>query len=306
MKNYLLFALVGVFWGGSFVAIKYAIGDVPPTLAAWLRVLMGALFLIPIYLVTGKQLTVQASRRWNVWIAGLFAQGLPFAFLFWAEKSVSAGLAGIMNGTVPIWTFLLSLVYLKRLEMVSGRTLLGVALGFVGLIIINYPLIQVGDGSGQALGVLALLGMAICYSIGTIMNRRILAGDNKVDLYANVLQQHLASCVFLLVVTGVSGNLSLASVTSRSLLAVAYLGICSTAIAWLVFYTLIKEWGAVRASTITYVVPPVALLLDYLFFGNTPSSSAIIGALGILAGVFLIQSPPPPAAVTPVPNGSGR
>lgn len=292
------FLLVGCFWGGSFVAIKYSLLSFPPIVAATLRVGIGTLFLLGFYLLTRKKFLIPKSQIWRVWGSGLFILGIPFSFLFWAEKSVSAGLAGIVNGSLPIWTYLLGRLYFNAKDRSSGFTILGIGLGFVGLLILNYPALVLGQGADQLMGIVALLIMALCYALGTHLNRRLLA-TGKVDLYANVFQQHFSSFLFLVLVSfflvGTDWTLG-TGVRLESLLGVTYMGIFSTAIAWMLFYQLIRAWGAVRASAITYIVPPVALLMDFLFLGHPAGPTEMVGALCILGGVFLIQNPPKPAS----------
>jgi drug/metabolite transporter (DMT)-like permease len=294
MVNFLLFLFLGSFWGGSYVAIKFAIAGCPSSLAAFLRLIVAVLFLTIVYLMLGKKFQVAPDRRIKVWISGLFAQGIPFALLFWGEKSVSAGLAGIINGTVPLWTFLLSLIYLKQLEQFSSRTVLGLILGFSGLILVYFPLIQIIHDPLHTLGVCAVTGMALAYSISIIMNRFIISGDKKVDLFAAVYQQHLASLVFLGAVTFLSmaisnDSFSLTQLSLETILSILYLGICSTGVAFLFWFRLIREWGAVRASSVTYLVPLVALVLDYIVLKTVHSTLEIVGTVIVLAGVFLLQ-----------------
>ena len=93
----LIFFLLSLFWGFSFVAIKVIVDSIPPFIGAALRTGFAILFLLIIYRFVGKSIQVPRKLLPKIWINGLFLQGFPFAFLFWGERFVSPGLAGILN-----------------------------------------------------------------------------------------------------------------------------------------------------------------------------------------------------------------
>lgn len=292
MKNYSLFALLAAFWGGSFIAIKYVIAGMPPIVGAAVRVGIALCCLLVLFAAMRKSIALPRSLWWKVWLTGLFAQGFPFALLFWGERSISAGLAGILNGTVPIWTLAIGLTCFPHQEERSWRKVIGLALGVVGIAILFSPTVRFGGSQQELLGTAAVLGMAVSYAIGTTLNRHLLAGTHKVDFYANLIHQHIASLLFLaLAAFWIEGSPTamFRDINLPAIVASCYLGICSTALAWIAFYHLIREWGAVRASSVTYVVPAVAMLFDRLFFAKHPSVYEGIGFAIILAGILLIQ-----------------
>lgn len=288
--DYLLFALLAAFWGGSFVAIKYVVGELPPVFGALLRVALALAALTAVFKASGRSLRVPPETRRRMWLAGLFTQGLPFALLFWGETRVSPGLAGILNGTVPLWTYLLGAA--AGSEPFSRRKLPGLLLSFLGVAVVCRPMIGFGGTRGEILGACAVLLMAISYGLGTLLSRSLLSGRVPVDFRANLFHQHCASLVFLAAAASALGQWAdprLLLASPRLLVSALYLGLASTALAWIIYYHLIREWGAVRASAVTYLIPIFALLWDFLFFRNAPGPSEIFGASAILAGVVLLQ-----------------
>ncbi len=291
--NYLWFFLLASFWGGSFVAIKAVVSTVPPFFGAMLRVGLGLFFLILIFCLLKKRVSVPFSIRWRIWILGLFSQGFPFFFLFWGEQYISSGLAGILNGTVPIWTLLFSLTSSKTRNFSSVKCL-GLLMGLLGICVIFWPLVSFSHIQQYLLGTVSVLLMAISYSVGNLLNQRMLSGQGKSDFYANLYHQHWASLVFLVLATLCFENLpSKAVLFHTPLLWVAsiYMGLFSTALAWIIYYYLIREWDAVRASAVMYIVPIMAILWDFVFFHNHPRWSEGLGIITILLGVILIQFP---------------
>lgn len=290
MLDILLFGLLAAMWGGSFVAIKFVIADWAPIFGAAARVCVALATLGAIFAYQRKKLDVPGKVRARMWLAGLFAQGLPFALLFWGERRISPGLAGIINGTVPLWTFCIG--FARKTETVSARKIYGLVLGFLGIGVICAPAAGFGGTGGELAGIVAVLGMAVCYAIGSLMTRSILSGSAKADFRSNAFHQNCASAGFLAILavaTGVvpsSGSLAGAHYAQLGTL---YLGIFSTALAFLIYFHLIREWGAVRASAVTYVAPVVALFWDYVFFKNVPPPSEVLGVAAILSGVVLLQ-----------------
>lgn len=289
----LLFALLAAFWGGSFVAIKFAVQVFPPTFCAMLRVAVALVVLAALFLSQGRNLRVSGPTRRKMWLAGLFAQGVPFALLFWGEKRISPGLAGIINGTVPLWTFTLGLLAGSG-ESFTARKTTGLLLGFGGIAIICSPLLTFAGTRGELAGTAAVFLMAICYGVGTLLTRSLLSGAAKVDFRANVFHQNCASLAFLFALSLFAEPWPSARAVIGSpaaAISIVYLGVFSTAIAFLIYFHLIREWGAVRASAVTYVAPIIAVFWDYIFFRNIPNRFEIAGVLAVLSGVVLLHAP---------------
>lgn len=291
--NYLWFLLLAAFWGGSFVAIKVVVLSVPPFFGAMLRVGLALIFLSIMLCFLKKKVSVPFSLRWRIWILGLFSQGIPFFFLFFGEQHISSGLAGILNGTVPIWTLLLSLLSLKT-RCFSPLKCLGLLSGLLGVCIIFWPLLHFDNTKYYLLGTLSVLFMSISYALGSLLNQQMLSGQTKLDFYANIYHQHWASLVFLALVSLFSETwprLNLLSHMPEVWVASLYMGLFSTALGWIIYYHLIREWDAIRASAVMYVVPMMAILWDFVFFHNRPQWTEGLGVIAILLGVILIQWP---------------
>lgn len=291
-RDLALFGLLAAAWGGSFVAIKYVVGAYPPVFGAMLRVGTALAILLAVFLAERRSLSVDSGTRARMWVAGVFAQGLPFGLLFWGERLISPGLAGIINGTVPIWTLLLGAVSGAG-ETITRRKAAGLVLGLSGLAVIFAPLIVFGGTRGEIMGVCAVTVMAVSYATGGLLTKALMSGERKADFRANLVHQHCASLAFLVAATALLEPWPSAGELARAhaaLGATLYLGAISTAAAFFVYYHLIREWGAVRASAVTYVAPVFALFWDFLFFRNTPRPSEAAGVAAILAGVVVLNS----------------
>ncbi|MBI4223684.1 MAG: DMT family transporter [Deltaproteobacteria bacterium] len=278
------FLLIALFWGGSFFSIGVAVKHWPPFFCAFLRV-FSAFLLIAIYLLLKRK----RIERPAVWLqamgTGAFLMGIPWLFLFWGEKHVQPALAAILNSTVPIFTVLLTPL-LTPSDKLSWNKWAGVWLGFAGVAVIFFPGIST-DLSWHLLGLGAILIMAICYAIGLLWMRRI---SRRIGNASSLFYQALSGSLILGLATlffELPGQAL--SFSWPPLLAALYLGVFSTAAAWLLFFGLVRDVGSVQAAAVTLLVPLVAILLDFFFWEKFIHLYQAFGAVVILLAVFLIN-----------------
>lgn len=284
-----LFILLAFLWSGSFINIKIVVDQLPPVFCAMIRVIVALICLCIIYTSLGKKIHAPNSNYWRIWLAGLFNQGLPFMLLFFGEKFIAPGLAAIINSTVSIWSLLLgTLIFFDFSQWTPVKTV-GIALGFLGIVLIFFPLIHGSESS--LLGIVAVTGMAISYAIGSLINQHVIFKKMTVDFETNLIQQHISSILVLAVSSLILESWpSVTSLMQTTLLfSFLYLGLAATAIAWIIYFYLIKQWGAVRASSVMYLVPMLAIIWDFLFLHIEPSKNELVGMLTILIGVICIQ-----------------
>jgi drug/metabolite transporter (DMT)-like permease len=289
LVDYFLFGLLALLWSGSFINIKTTVDACPAFFSAMLRVFIAFLSLSVLFVAQKKKILLSPKVAWRLWIAGIFSQAIPFAFLFYGEQFIKPALASIINSTVAIWALILGMIFLRDTAQLNFNKVTGVLLGFVGIILIFGPMLD--DGHNAVIGIISIFGMVISYAIGALINQHVVFGKMKTAFHTNLWQQHLASFVFLLCLSVLfeSWPAMHTLATIHVLSAFIYLGVFATAISFIIYYYLIREWDAVRASSVMYVVPMLAILWDYLFLHLTPLWNELVGALIILAGVMLIQ-----------------
>ena len=287
--NIFLFLVLAMLWSGAFINIKIVVDALPPLFSAMTRVTVSLIALMILFSIRRKKIFSFSPKLWTSWVAGLFTQGLPFAFLFYGEKFIAPALASIINSTVSFWSLVLGTLIFRDYSQWTPLKLIGLLLGFGGIALIFMPMLQ--DGNNSMIAVLSIIAMSISYALGGLINQHVIFKNQTISFEMNLFQQNIASVLFLFLV-----SLSLESwpsinslINVKVILAFLYLGVMATALAWMIYFYLIKQWCAVSASSVMYLVPVLAILWDYLFLHLIPSTNELWGAAAILCGVTLIQ-----------------
>lgn len=292
MVNRILFFSLATFWGGSFVVIKYAIAEIPSFTAAFYRVFFALIFLGCIYFKHFKGVPNFFDRRvFYSSLAGLCSIGIPFSLLFWGERYISASIAGVLNGTVPFWTLLMGISLFRNIKSVTRVKILGLILGFIGISVIFGPKVQLQGSIEEIKGLCALIGMSLFYALGININRSILVKETSLSSPVNLIIQHSISAIFLgILAYFVDGVFEWSLLLKpENGLSIFYLSFISTSLAFIVFFRLIREMGSVEASSVTFFVPAVALILDMITHQSTLTLLESVGTTIIFASMFLLK-----------------
>ncbi|HLG18184.1 MAG TPA: DMT family transporter, partial [Bdellovibrionota bacterium] len=286
---WLSFFALTLFWGCSFIAIRFAVEAIPPFAAAGMRIFIATL-------IMGLLAVVQRIRGPKSWrevfllaFLGVLNFGVPWACLFWGEQYVVPALASILNSTVPIFVLLFSWALLPD-EQPNVLKVIGVGLGFGGILLVFAPALDLNPADRNNLyGMLSVVTMAVSYAMGGVLIRR---HAQHIDIRWSIAVQGAcaSAMLFLLSFVSESGDwISSATERAQALWGVLYLAIFSTAIAWFLFLSLIREWGPLRAAAVTYTLPFVAIVIDWFYYGKWPSANQLVGAGLIISGVVLIH-----------------
>lgn len=291
MLNWIKFVFIAMFWGGSFIAIEPLVQVLPPVWAGAIRIVVGMVFMLIALPVLKVPLTLKNEIKWKSRVIGLFSFAVPFSLLFWGETKVSPGIAGVLNGTVSLWVFIIGALFTPGIEKITIEKVLGLMAGLVGVTAIFYPQIVSPDKASNLTGLLAVLGMAVSYALGVLMNRNLLKLDSSFHPFTNLFQQLLFAMVPIAVLAFVVEGVPSFDLTAEQLkvavLSEIYLGVVSTGIAFMLFYQLIKAWGSVRSATVTYCIPVAALIIDFVINRRIPLVNEWLGVL--LVSVALVM-----------------
>lgn len=278
------FAIYAV-WGSTYLAIRYAVAFIPPLYTAGFRHLIAGTILLLWALAKGLRPTWPQIRA-SIVIGFLFFL-VGHGTLHWAETQVPSGLASLLIASEPIWVFLMACAAERRWRM-NGFLFTGVVLGLAGVALLLGR--DVWSAGGTAFwGAVACLVGAISWSAGIIYSRRSHLSGSPLLLSALSL---LAGSAMLLVTGTLLGErrgFSFHNVPARSWLALAYLIVFGSVIAFTAYNWLLEHYSPTLVATHTYVNPIVAVLLGWWLAGEHVSLNVMLSAGMVIAAVFLVD-----------------
>jgi drug/metabolite transporter (DMT)-like permease len=271
-----LFLAVGGIWGSSFLFIDIGLDALPPGVITLMRVGLGALALAIVLLPRQSIPIAPADRRRLITLSVVWV-AVPFTLFPIAEQHISSSVAGLLNGGTPIFAAVFAMLILR--QRTRGAQLIGIAVGFVGVVLVSLP--SIGDGSSEALGVGLVVFATICYGLAVTLAAPMQQKYGSVNLMAKVLA--LAT-----IWTAPYGlwQIGDASWEAGPVLAVVVLGVVGTGIAFAFMGSLVGRVGSTRASFITYLIPVVALVLGVTFRGDEVFAIEIVGIGFVIAGAL--------------------
>ena len=289
--------VVYVVWGSTYLAIRIAVETLPPFFSAGVRfVFAGGVVLLALGLQGGLG-RLRVSRR------ELIASGLVGAllllfgngFVMLAERDVASGLAALIIASVPLWVVVLRLLHGERPSRIA---LGGVALGFVGVAVLVLP--QGGANGAVLFGALLLIVASISWATGSYYSRRL---PLPRDLYVSSGYQQLVGGLLLWLASigvGELGSFDPSGVSLDSLVALAYLAIFGSLVAFTSYSWLLQHAPISRVATYAYVNPVVAVALGWLVLSEPITPTLIIGAAIVVAAVAVITGSERPREPAPI------
>jgi drug/metabolite transporter (DMT)-like permease len=287
-RDWSLLGLLSILWGGSFFFNGVVLKELPPLTVVFLRVALAAVILLPLLWVYRIRFPEGVSGWKPFWAIGLLNNVLPFSLIVMGQTYIPSGLASILNATTPLFTVVVMAV--AREEKLSTRRIAGVIAGLIGVIILHGADIDskgVGFETGQGIGIVLCLPAALSYGLSALVARRLLSNSPPLG---TATFQMLASAAMMTVVAGiVERPWQLPMPGAATWLAVIGLAALSTALAYIVFFQILRRSGATNVMLVTLLIPVTAILLGYLVLGEKISPREIIGALVIGSALLLID-----------------
>jgi drug/metabolite transporter (DMT)-like permease len=287
-RDWSLLGVLSVLWGGSFFFNGLVLREVPPLTLVLLRVALASIILLPLLRVYRIRFPSGLSG-WMPFIAiGLFNNVLPFSLIVAGQTHIPSGLASILNATTPLFTVVVMAVAGE--EKLHARRIAGVIVGLVGVVILHgggFDGKGLGFESGQGIGILLCLAGAFSYGLSALLARRLLSNSPPLG---TATFQMLASTAMMVVVAGVIDRpWQLPMPGATTWLGVIGLAALSTALAYIVFFQILRRSGATNVMLVTLLIPVTAILLGYLVLGEQISPREIFGALVIGSALLLID-----------------
>ncbi len=291
-RGWVLFIALGIIWGLPYLLIKVAVREVSPAFLVLARTGGGAVLLLPVAALRGELRT--ALRYWRPLVIYTGVEmGIPWILLFHAEERLPSSLSGLLIAAVPLVGAVLA--WLTRSDRLDRRRLLGLAIGFSGVAL----LVGIDVGHSDIWAAASIGGVVIGYALGPWIVAHHLSEAPPLGMVAG----SLAICA-LVYAPIAAFQLPQHALKAPEVESVVGLTLVCTVLAFLVFFALIAEVGAYRATIITYVNPAVAVLLGVSVLGEAFGLATVAGFVLIIAGCFFATGRPGRDSRSQDPNQS--
>ena len=277
-KDWFLLTTLAAIWGSAFMFIKISAVDFGPILLVTLRLLIAGLVFMPL-LLRKKYRLLFKSHLPGIIIIAIFSNALPFTLFAFASLGATSNMLGILNGTTAFLTTVIAYFWLN--ESISSKQIIGLCLGFLGVIILVNP----ANGSSTVIAsVCALLG-SLCYAFnGNYLEKFHSNSNKKVLIGWSMLFGGLFMTPFAFF------NLPDAIPNLNSFLALLWLAVVSTGIGYLGYIRLINRIGAVKTSTLTYLLPVFSIIWGAIFLQEKITLIILGGFLFVMMGMYFANT----------------
>ena len=302
LAKFLGLTFLCLIWGLNWVAIKISLEGLSPFISASLRFIL-AVFLLFLY-IKFKRISLKIDGRQFklLLITGFMTYVLDYGLIYWGEQYLSAGVTSIFFSTFALFTAILTNFLFKN-EPFQWKKYIGIIIGFMGIMVIFFDqLIRTQFSLKVILAITAVILGALFAALPTVIIKKYLT-QMRAELLT-FYQMALGTFFLVLVAVAVEYRQPV-HLSLRIGLVLLYMGVMSSAAAFIIYYMLLKHMSAISLSFTIYVIPLVALVGDYLFYGQVLSLRSFIGMGVIFAGIWLSQGRIKRARAPEAPKAGG-
>ncbi|MEI7742723.1 MAG: DMT family transporter [Chloroflexota bacterium] len=279
---------LGLIWGSSYLWIKIGIETLPPLTLIGGRLTFGSLFLLTVVAIARQELPRSPRMYGHLLVMAVVNIVIPFVLITVGEKSIDSALASILNATVPLTVIVLAPLFLPD-ERITLPRIAGLALGFAGVILLVAPdLVNLSDA--DLTGELMLLGSSVSYGVGNVYSRRFVHGLRP--MIPALFQVGFAALIVVPLALVIERPFETVHPAPVAFLAVVWLGVLGSGVAYLCYFTILQNWGATRTSLVAYLLPVVGIALGAIVLSDPVTFNRIGGTALVIAGIALVNSAP--------------
>jgi len=284
----LAFATIYLVWGSTFLAIRVGVHEVPPFLLAAMRFLIAGLVLCGWMIARGERWP--AGRQWtSAFLLAVLIFVFDYGLLFWAERRVPSGIAGVMMATIPVFMTLSEIIFLGT-QRLTLRLVVALLIGIGGVAVLVSRSLGLGGAPVDGMGATALIVAAISWSVSAPLTRKLPLPQSKVMSSG---AQMLAGGILLTITSAVLGEFRgfhPSSVSRGAWLALAYLIAAGSILAFTAYVWLIHHESPTKVGTYAYVNPVVAVVIGHFLGGEAIGARTVLGTLLVLVSVVVIAT----------------
>jgi drug/metabolite transporter (DMT)-like permease len=282
-RDWSLLGVLSVLWGGSFFFTGVSLQELPPLTVVFLRVGLAAIILLPVLWVYRTRFPESLSGWKPFFALALLNNVLPFSLIVVGQTYIPSGLASVLNATTPLFTVLVMAA--AGDEKLYARRVAGVIVGLIGVIILHGQ--SLDFEAGQSVGIVLCLAAAFFYGLAALYARRKLL--DSPPLATAAFQLTASSLVMAVVAAAVERPWQLPLPGVATWLAVIGSAALSTALAYIIFFRILRRAGSTNVMLVTLLIPVTAILLGVLVLGEAISLREIVGAVVIGSALLIID-----------------
>jgi drug/metabolite transporter (DMT)-like permease len=281
------FLALAFIWGTSYLWIKVGLESLPPLTLIAGRLVLGAAFVALVAALARQPLPRRPRQYAHLFVMSIVNIVIPFVLITIGEQTLDSALAAILNSTVPLFVIVIAPMFLPDERITAGR-IAGLAIGFAGVVWLVAPGLS-GSVGGSVPAELMMIASSLAYACGNIYARRNTAG--LAPMIPALFQVGFAAAVIVPLALIVDQPWSQVHPTPQALLAVVWLGVLGSGVAYLCFFTILRHWGSMQTSMVSYLLPVVGIAAGALVLGEAVTANRIGGTALIVAGIAIVSSP---------------
>jgi drug/metabolite transporter (DMT)-like permease len=282
------FCCVYVFWGGTYLAMRYGVEVMPPFVLASARYLIAGPIMLAVSAILGLKMLPNRQEWGRLAIIGVLMLGCGNTAVIWAEQYIPSGLAALLVASIPLYAALIEVI-LPHGEGLPRRGWIGVGIGFVGMVFLLWPKLRHGlnGDSREIIAAVVTLAGTLCWTAASVISRR---STIRISGVASAGWQMVFGGLFNVCLLVGSGNYHGAKWGMQALGSIVYLVIFGSLITYTAYIYLLDNVAVSKVATYAYVNPVIAVILGAIFVHEHFVAVEYVGMAGILVAVFLVTS----------------
>jgi drug/metabolite transporter (DMT)-like permease len=281
------FSLLVLFWGSAFAVVKVGLGYSPPVLFAGLRILIGGLAMVVAAHLWGGSPNLR--RDWPVFLLlALFNAVLFIGLQTYAILHLPSGTAAVLVYLQPILVGVLAWLILA--EPLAAAKILGLLLGFFGIVAVSTQGISGGTNIISPVGVISGAGSALFWALGTVYFKKY---ESRVSTLWAVAMTFVVGGVVLTALGLLLERWREISWTGEFVASLLYSGLVGISLAWVIWFALVRAGEASRVAAYIFAVPLTAVVIGVVFLDEPLGYGLLVGAALVVAGIYLVNREPP-------------
>ena len=278
LKDWILLTALAAIWGSAFMFIKISAVDFGPILLVTLRLLIAGLVFMP-FLLRKKKRSLFRAYLPAILIIAIVSNAIPFTMFAYASLGATSNMLGILNGTTAFLTTIIAYFWLK--EAVTSKQIIGLLLGFVGVLILVNP----SNGSTTLIASMCAMIGSLCYAFNAAYLQKYHSNSDKIVLIGWSM---LFGGFFMIPLA--SFNLPNSIPDTNSILALFWLAVISTGLGYLAYVRLIDRIGAVKTVTLTYLLPVFSIIWGAIFLKEQITFFILGGFIFVMMGMYFANT----------------